>query len=598
MPTKSLRMRILFLFWGLLLLVFIPLYLFLAHTVKNDLLLHGQTRARHLLEASCWLLANSSLSEDPEKIQTWVIDLGSRLGARLTVVQDGRVLADSHVHQQRLDSVEDHGSRPEILAALQGRAGMDIRRSATIGRDLIYTATICPAQSLSRPVLRLALPVSELYDRLETLKNRFLAILAACLAASAVLCYLLTRGIAASINNTVELVSKVGQGAYNQRMIVPPGNEFAPLAEAVNSMAAAISSHVTTMQEQKAQLEALFNGLSEGVLTLDQDGRIISANPAFQRLFPMLSRIEGETLLAATLEPDLDAAVKKMLQQGTEQEACLLLSRPGGRELEARINLYHDPSGKVRCVVVVQDVSLPRRMEKIRRDFVANVSHELRTPLTSIKGYTETLLGDPPPEPETARAFLRVIHKNAGHMANMVTDLLKLAKLESEAPISPLGVVDARQPLDAAMEICSSLAAAKTIRFDLQFASRQFFIQADHNQLVQVFKNLLENAIRFSPHKGGITVVAHAQAEHVVFAITDQGPGIPRDHQERLFERFYRQDTARSDGNGGTGLGLAICKHIISNHGGRIWVQSVPGEGATFLFTVKMARPTVHPQAG
>lgn len=598
MASKSLRTRILLLFWGLLLLVFIPMYVFLAHTVKNDLLLHSQERARHLLDASCWLFGSGPSSESAAWIQTWATDLGSRLDARLTLVQNGRVLADSHVRRERLGSVEDHGNRPEIMAAARGEVGLDIRRSSTIGRDLIYTARLCPAHSPRQTVLRLAVPLSELYDRLETLKKQFLAILAACLMASAALSFALSRGIAASISRTVESVSKIGRGNYSQRMDVRPGTEFAPLAEAVNSMAAAISSHVSAMQEQKAQLEALFNGLSEGVLALDQDGRIISANPAFQRFFPMLSRIEGQTLLAATLEPDLDAAVKKLLHEGAEQETCLLLNRPGGRELEARINLYRDPAGKIRCVVVVQDVSLSRRMEKIRRDFVANVSHELRTPLTSIKGYAETLLGDPPPEPETARAFLQVIHKNAGHMANMVTDLLKLAKLESEAPIAPLGTVDARQALDAAMEICAPLAAAKAVRFDARFALRQALVQADQNQLAQVFKNLLENAVRFSPRKGKVAVEARIQGEYVVFAITDQGPGIPRDQQERLFERFYRQDAARSEANGGTGLGLAICKHIIRNHGGRIWVESVPGEGAAFFFTLKAVRPAGHPQSG
>ncbi|HDQ39609.1 MAG TPA: HAMP domain-containing protein [Desulfonatronum sp.] len=592
MAPSSLRMRILFWFWGLLLLVFIPLYIFLAHTVKNDLLAHGQDRAEHLLEAACWLFSSQADGTNHTFMQNWITEFGSRLETRLTYVSAGRVLADSHVHEQRLDHVEDHGNRPEILAALQGRTGFDIRRSATIDRGLIYAARLCPVDAFPQGIYRVALPLSELYGRLDTLKTRFLSILVACLLASAAASFLVTRNILTSLKNMVGLVSEVGKGAYDRRVHVEQGSEFAPLAEAVNAMAAAISSHVKAMREQKAQLEALFNGLSEGVLTVDQQGRILSVNPAFMRFFPMVQHMEGKTIIEATLEPDLAAAVQRILESRSQQEESLLLSRPGGRELEAKINIYRDPSENLRCVVVVQDVSLPRRMEKIRRDFVANVSHELRTPLTSIKGYTETLLGDPPPEPETARTFLNVIHKNAGHMASMVTDLLKLAKLESEAPLGPLQIVDAHISLEEALDICSPLADAKSVLLEKQLDQQKINVFGDKNQLTQVFQNIVENAIRFSPARGKITIAVRPQGEFVVFSITDQGPGIPREHQDRLFERFYRQDSARSEGNGGTGLGLAICKHIIRNHEGRIWVESVPGEGATFLFTLKIAPAT------
>ncbi len=587
-PT-SLRMRILLWFWGLLLLVFIPLYVFLTHTVKADLLAHGQDRARHLLDGACWLFSNQAEFPNQSAMQAWVTDLGARLGTRLTYITNGQVLADSHVREQRLDKVEDHGDRPEVLAAMQNRTGIDIRRSATIGRELIYAARSCPVQDHPQGVFRLSLPLSDLYDRLDTLRMRFLTILAACLLASAALSFLITRGIMSSIKKMVDMVSDVGKGAYDRRVDVERGSEFAPLAEAVNTMSAEISSRIKAMKEQKAQLEALFNGLNEGVLTVDQEGRILSVNPAFKRFFPVAQQMEDKTIIEATLEPDLAKVVQHILRNQSEQEESLLLSRPGGRELEAKINIYRDPAGGLRCVVVIQDVSLPRRMEKIRRDFVANVSHELRTPLTSIKGYTETLLGDPPPEPETARAFLHVIHKNAGHMANMVTDLLKLARLEAEAPLGPLNVIDANHSLSSALEICSPLAETKTVQFDNQLDQEKIAVFGDQNQLTQVFQNIIENAIRFSPKRGKITLSARPQGEFVVFSITDQGPGIPRDHQERLFERFYRQDATRTEGNNGTGLGLAICKHIVRNHGGRIWVESVPGEGATFLFTLKAA---------
>nr|WP_035261272.1 ATP-binding protein [Desulfonatronum lacustre] len=602
MAKSSLRFRILALFWGLLLAVFIPMYVFLAQTVRSDLIDHGQDRAQKLLNATCWQFLSAGFHGDEAAMQAWATEIGGRMDVRLTYTVNGRVAADSHVRADRLAEVEDHGTRPEIMVAREGRVGTDIRLSGTIGRDLIYVAQRCPMGDETAGVLRIALPLSNLYDQVDILKKRFFIILGICLIVSLLLSFWFTQTIFSSIRRLINLVSDVGKGAYDRRLHVDRGSEFSPLAEAVNTMAEEISRHVNHMEEQKAQLEALFNGLSEAVLTLGQNGRIVSANPAFRKFFPKLQKLEGKTILEATLEPELASAMERVLHGMSDQEERLLLHRPGGNELEARINTYQDPSGGQRAVLVVQDVSLPRRMEKIRRDFVANVSHEMRTPLTSIKGYTETLLGDPPPDPETARSFLRIIQRNAEHMANIVTDLLKLARLEAEAPSNTLEIMDAAESLRSAMEMCAPLAQGKQIRFENNLESGRSqrgapggapegaWVLGDKSRLVQVFQNILENAIRFSPEKGKVTISCRPDGEYMVFAIRDHGAGIPREHQERLFERFYRQDAARSEGNGGTGLGLAICKHIVRHHGGRIWVESIPGEGATFLFTLKAAQ--------
>ena len=593
MPATSLRLRIMLWIWGLLLVIFIPMYIFLPHSVRTELVSHGQERALKMLDAACWTFSQQPFPAGEQDIRTWLADLGGRLGVRMTYTLDGRVAADSHVSDVRLAQVEDHSMRPEIIQAVSGRVGMDIRHSATIGRDLIYVARKCPVDGVGErdAVLRLALPMSNLYEQVDILKKRFFLILGACLLLSLFLSFWFSKGLLTSIKKLVQLVSDVGAGAYDRRLYVPRTSEFFPLTEAVNSMAQAISGHINVVQEQKTRLEALFNGLSEAVIAVGRDGRIISVNPAFRRFFPKMKSIEGKTLLEATLEPDLAAAMERTLRDGPEQSERLLLQRPGGAELEARINTYRDPSGNLQAVVVIQDVSLPRRMEKIRRDFVANVSHEMRTPLTSIKGYTETLLGEVPPDPETARSFLRIIHRNAEHMAAMVTDLLKLAKLEAEAPAETLETIAAGRSLEMALEICMPMAEDKAIQYvnHLEGCSG-IMVLGDTSRVAQVFQNILENAIRHSPKRGTVTVTCAPEGEFLVFGVRDQGPGIPRDHQERLFERFYRQDSARGEANGGTGLGLAICKHIIRHHGGRIWVESTPGDGATFFFTLKVAR--------
>lgn len=593
MPATSLRLRIMLWIWGLLLAIFIPMYIFLAHSVRTELVSHGQDQAQKLLDAACWTFSQQAFPAGEPEIQTWLTDLGKRLGVRMTYTINGRVAADSHVSDARLPQVEDHSTRPEIIQAVGGRVGMDIRHSATIGRDLIYVARKCSVADAgeSDAVLRLALPMSNLYEQVDILKKRFFLILGACLLISLFLSFWFSKGLLSSIKKLVQLVSDVGAGAYDRRLHVSRSNEFFPLTEAVNSMAQAISNHISEVQEQKTRLEALFNSLSEAVVAVNRDGRIISVNPAFRLFFPKIQSVEGKTMLEATLEPDLAAALERTLRDRPEQSERLLLHRPGGAELEARINTYRDPSGKLQAVVVIQDVSLPRRMEKIRRDFVANVSHEMRTPLTSIKGYTETLLGEIPPDSETARSFLQIIHRNAEHMAAMVTDLLKLAKLEAEAPTEDLQAISAGRSLDMALEICAPLAEEKAIQYVNRLEGcTDITVLGDTSRVTQVFQNILENAIRHSPKRGIVTITCTPEGEFLVFGVRDQGPGIPRDHQDRLFERFYRQDSSRGEGNGGTGLGLAICKHIIRHHGGRIWVQSIPGEGATFFFTLKVAR--------
>ncbi|TVR01745.1 MAG: HAMP domain-containing protein, partial [Desulfovibrionales bacterium] len=369
MPQTSLRLRIMLWFWGLLLAVFIPLYFFLAQTVRTDLVNHGQERATRQLEASCWLFSTQSFPDGEAGIQRWLTELGERLDVRMTYTINGRVAADSHVSDIRLPQVEDHALRPEIVQAARGQVGMDIRHSATIGRDLIYVAQSCPAQGVAEgdSVLRLALPMSNLYEQLETLKKRFFTILAVCLLISLLLSFWFSKNLLASIKNLVQLVSAVGAGAYDRRLHVSRASEFYPLVEAVNTMAQAISSHIKDVQEQKNRLQALFNGMSEAVMAVGRDGRIISVNPAFRRFFPKIQSIEGKTLLEATLEPELGTAMQRILRELPEHSEGLLLRRSGGAELEARINTYEDPSGGLQAVIVIQDVSLPRRMEKIRR---------------------------------------------------------------------------------------------------------------------------------------------------------------------------------------------------------------------------------------
>jgi len=262
------------------------------------------------------------------------------------------------------------------------------------------------------------------------------------------------------------------------------------------------------------------------------------------------------------------------------------------RTYDVNIVRLPDRQREVGAVVVFHDISELKRLEKVRQDFVANVSHELRTPLTSIKGYAEILLSDAKPDPEVASSFLQVILKNANHMVKMVEDLLHLARLEAHQKSFNPVPVNASSALLTAWKACAHHAAAKGLHMENNLPEGGIQVLADFDQLVQVFRNLLENAIRYSPSNEALTISCTQSENNVTFSVRDEGPGIPRQHQQRIFERFYRVEKHRSDHWGSTGLGLAICRHIIRNHGGRIWVRSSnrgEGRGTTFSFKLPKA---------
>jgi two-component system phosphate regulon sensor histidine kinase PhoR len=288
------------------------------------------------------------------------------------------------------------------------------------------------------------------------------------------------------------------------------------------------------------------------------------------------------------------------LQQACDEVLAGTAAETGTRSLEITpglgqafgVNLvrFHHQPGEVGAIVVFHDISELKRLEKVRQEFVANVSHELRTPLTSIRGYAETLLAEMSPGPTAS--FIQIILKNALHMSKMVDDLLQLARLDSRRQPEALRTIDAAEALSAAWKVCDHQANAKNVRLENLLPKAGCGVKASFDELVQVFRNILENAIRYSPADSSITVSVERDKDTATFVVADDGPGIPLHAQERIFERFYRVEKDRGDASGSTGLGLAICRHIIRNHGGAIWVESPPAgksKGSAFMFTLALA---------
>lgn len=463
-------------------------------------------------------------------------------------------------------------------------------------KEQVFVArSIHPRGRIPAGVLRVGASVSEFQDLSVHLRNLFLLIVPFAFILAALISYFVTRRLNKDVRSVIQAVAAMGDGDTKRRIHFTPGHELHPLADTVNQTAEDTGRQIQTSRAQQHELSAVFNAMREGVMVLDARGRIRGVNQALSELLGTRSQVVGRRPLEVILSLEVQQACDRILASTNAlQEAShyLPIVMADGRSFEVNIVPLKDDERNTGAVVVFHDMSRLKQLEKVRQDFVANVSHELRTPLTSIKGYAETLLTEPQPNADVLSSFLEVILKNTNHMAKMVDDLLQLARIEAGQEVLKTVPVNPADALTAAWKACLPLAETRHLSLANNMPPTLSLVAADFDQLIRVFRNLLENAIRYSPEGGAIGVDGHADDNTVTISVRNDGPRIPRYHQQRIFERFYRIERSRSGDLGNTGLGLAICRHIILNHGGLIWVQSPnPGrtDGATFRFTLMRA---------
>lgn len=590
------------LLWGLgLLLAALGIFFVVTtQTVRSELVREAEQRAERELTTVKWLIAHHGDFESGQGFDDWITEVGLRLGTRISFVAGGKVLADSMVAYDGLSGLDDHSSRPEIAGATTTTVSTSARFSDTLGRDMIYAALrLPPSSGLPRGVVRIAVPISDLTDRVGALRQQFLLLLLGVLTVSALLVYVAAKTLSGSVSAFAEVAGDIGSGDYGRRIREVPGKEFSPLAEAVNTMADRIQTHIATIEDQKGQLGAMFEGLSEGVLVLDAGGRIESFNRAMAAMHPDVVSYIGKTPLEATMNISIQDAVEHILARQDSRAAQfepvqlepvqLEVELSGGKHLAISIVPFRDRKDVRKVVLVFHDVTETRRGERMLRDFVANASHQLRTPLTSIKGYAETLIASPPDDPEQAKAFLSTIERNAGHMSEVVSSLLALAKSE-QLKRTDTRPVDACAVLRQAAASLAPRAAESKMRIEAEIPATPVFVRADAESLLHVFHNLIENAAKYGPEDTTITVQAIPGEGHVAFHVCDQGGGIAEEHRERIFERFYRVDENAVTGDGSAGLGLAICRQIVENFGGEIAClapDESPSSQTCFRFTLR-----------
>jgi len=568
------------------------IFFYSTSIVGEELVADTEARSWRELDSIKWLIDEHSSFAGEHEFDIWLAGLGFKLGQRISYISEGRVLADSEVPFSELSSLDDHSRRPEILDALAAGRGVNLRYSSTLKKEMIYVACrMESASGLPAGVLRLAVPFSHVSARLSVFRRNFIWIFLASLAFAALVSVLMSRNMSRSISTFSELARTIGEGGYDQRLRSLPGGEFKPLAESVNAMAEKIERTVQTIEDQKGQLQAVFEGMHEGVMTLDSDGRIESFNSALDDMFDLPESSVGRTPIEVSRRFRLQDLVDKLIEDPGQGGSTTQLDLKDSRIVEVGGVPFLDHKGVRKLVLVFHDITVMKRSEKGLKDFVANASHQLRTPLTSIKGYSETLLDNPPANAEDGRFFLETILKNSDHMDKVISSMLALAKSEQMGKELTLAAVSGRESLARAVNDITPWAAERSLDVQIETPGGDMLVMAEPDGLLHVFHNLLNNAVKYSPDSGTITVSAQDDGESIIFCVSDQGPGIAKEHSAKVFDRFYRVDENTIDGSGSAGLGLAICRRIVKNLGGDIWHDGY-GEGtrgARFCFRLSKA---------
>jgi two-component system, OmpR family, phosphate regulon sensor histidine kinase PhoR len=550
---------------------------FQERTVNHDL------RSIGLIAAD--LFADRLSIENATGVDAACKSLGTKVGARITVIlPDGTVIGDSEEDPPQMNN---HANRDEVRLAILEGIGSSTRFSRTLRKQMVYVAVAVNDNDDLAGVVRTSKPVPELAASLRRVYGDLVLAGLAVALFSMILTFLVARWINRPLSELTAGAARFAAGDLDHRLPVPEIEEIGALAVAMNEMASELGSRIGTITRQRNELEAVLSSMVEAVIVVEPDLRIARINRAAAALFQIDAQESVcKTVLEITRNLDLDRFVSRVMESEEPQEDDLVLS---GSEANERYLQVHgtrilDAGGAdIGALVVLNDVTSLKRLENVRRDFVANVSHELKTPITSIQGFVETLRDGAIADRETAENFLDIISRHSDRLNAIIDDLLALSRIEQgkEHGEIALSVESVIEVIDSAVNICQTKADEKQIEVGV-FCDEDLRVTMNPPLLEQAIVNLVDNAIKYSEPGCKIQILAEKTESETVIRVIDSGRGIPREHLDRIFERFYRVDKARSRKLGGTGLGLAIVKHIVNAHSGRMSVESRIGAGSTF----------------
>ena len=520
-------------------------------------------------------------------LQAWATAADRRAQVRVTIIDpSGQVLADS---QQDTAIMENHAERPEVRDAYAGRVGTAIRRSASVDRDLFYVAMPLTYGGQPGMVFRVAAPLGELTDALAAVRWRILKISGIAAALALIMAFWFSRGFTRRVRRLQRFADNMVQERSPEELARDADDELGALAGSLNRTAERLRDFIDRLSVESARREAILTSMVEGVLAVDNEMRVMFCNPAFAQAVNATAPVpERLPVLELVRDPVFLDILSRAVVTGKSVVERMQVADAGGRAYAIHAApLTRSPKGG--AIAVLHDVTDLERLERVRRDFVANVSHELRTPLTAISGYAETLLDGALEDPANNRKFVEVIRAHSIRLNNIASDLLTLSELESGRPDLPPEPVPLRAALETAARVVESEARVRGVEIHWG-AVDDALVMGHRIRLEQSIVNLLDNAVKFNWPGGEVRIEAvsagNGQARVV---ISDTGIGIPSEDQPRIFERFYRVDKARSRAVGGTGLGLSIVKHVIERMGGSVALESQLGKGSKFTITLPEA---------
>jgi two-component system phosphate regulon sensor histidine kinase PhoR len=579
---RSIRWRIAAVFAVVVVLCILGLSLYLARFVRNE---HIDNLKVQLADQA-WIVADSSapyfVIDETAELNVLAVRLGDLISGRVTIVAgDGIVLGDS---QEDPAGMENHSDRPEIHQALTGTVGTSIRRSETLGRDMMYVAVPVEAGSTIVGAARVSLPLTDINRTIGHI-NRVIAAAAVIAAVIGIVAALqLTRVIVNPVKKLTQASRKMAEGDLGQEIKLTSSDEVGDLARAFNRMSSRVKETMSLVTAERDKMAVILAHMGDAILAVDGEGRVTMVNSAAERIL-QLSRenAAGRTFIEVVRDYELDAMLQSCLKSGEEQTDLVEI---GARRQSLGV-IVTPFKGEPGCLMLIQDLTEMRKLETARRDFVANLSHELRTPIASLKALTETLQAGAIDDPAVAGDFLGRMSAEADRLAQMMEELGELSRIESGQVSLNKEPVDLPDLVARVLDRLRAQAERAGLLLETRIAPGLPRVPADKSRLEQVLVNLVHNAVKFTAPGGRVSVTASSDADHITVSVADTGVGISADDLPRVFERFYKADRARA--GGGTGLGLAIAKHIVEAHKGRIWVDSVEGRGSTFSFSLPLA---------
>lgn len=551
-----------------------------------------QHRIAKELETSAILVKNIlNESLETQDIQNSVLELSSQIGARITVVDsEGNVLSDSDEDPAKM---ENHKNRPEIKIALANQTGQSIRFSNTIKIDMMYVAVPIKKKDEVSGVVRLALPLTEIKEKLSNIYKIIIYSLLMGGLISLALGALVGRSFSTPLSEMKSLAQKIVHGDFRHRIRIKSKDEIGQLAESLMEMSEQLEKKIKAITEDKNKMEAILSSMREGVIVLDKNENILLFNSSLYQMLELRSeKYIGRPFWEIISNNEINSILKQTLRKKDSLSGQVSLLHPEARIIQIQTALINDNQGRLLGIVgVFHDITNLKKLEKARSEFIANVSHELKTPITSIIGFVETLKNGAVDDLKKRDEFLNIIYSHSQRLNNLLNDILSLSRIEFREIKMNFQPVSIKEILDNAQALYKNKIESKKQSLQVDIASKLPPVLSDPEMITQAFSNLIDNAIKFTPEKGKIIVRAQETDDFIRTDVSDTGIGIEKKHVSRIFERFYRVEKARSREMGGTGLGLAIVKHIVQANKGKIKVKSQSGKGSTFSVFLPTANP-------